>query len=94
MTKEKDTTQVQEKLKSTTTMMSDQERESLYRSLLDDYRREMQRDEEETEEMGGWEVIGFMNKIQRMRLTKERFQTSDRVAGILKEYREYSESLN
>ena len=44
--------------------------------------------------MGGWEVIGFMNKIQAMRLTKERFQTSDRVAGILKEYREYSESLN
>jgi len=86
--------QDQEKSQNAQEIMSDEEMEFLYRSLLEDYRKEMRRDEEETEDEGGWEVIGFMNKIQAMRLTKERFRSSERAADILKRYKEYTESLN
>ena len=72
-------------------IMTLEDREFLYRSLLEDYRKEMRRDEEVED---GWEVVGFFNKIQAMRLTKERFRSSERVAGILKNYKEYTDSLN
>jgi hypothetical protein len=72
-------------------IMTLEDREFLYRSLLEDYRKEMRRDEEVEDD---WEVVGFFNKIQAMRLTKERFQSSERVAGILKNYKKYTDSLN